>query len=237
MRGRWQENRKKVWQSESKVKGTLFFVIIIFEYFQELYILFWIYSKRICNQLHISSNTLPESISIGAIKMSEHRTLNTEYWKYIDSTEKIFLCFHLKIYSFSNTNLQKKNLRNHPKFSFLQTTWYVGQKEKRHLVIPVNRLEIILIIKILLFNDKLKNLAWQYYTFAEVGASIIQIDKSIIDNYRSSNFSSNYRFTKNIDLSITNWQNRLFNGSIIIDLGKKDRALAFIDLNYRIIEF
>jgi len=70
-----------------------------------------------------------------------------------------------------------------------------------------------------------------------VGASIIHINKSIFDNYRSSNFSSNYRCTKNIDLSITNWQNRIFNGSIIIDLGKKDRAKAFINLNYKIIDF
>jgi len=70
-----------------------------------------------------------------------------------------------------------------------------------------------------------------------VGASIIQIDKLIINIYRSSNFSSNYRCTKNIDLSITNWQNPIFNGSIIIDLGKKDHAKTFIDLNDRMIDF
>jgi len=68
---------------------------------------------------------------------------------------------------------------------------------------------------------------------AEVGGSIIQIDKSIIDNYRSVFLLSNYRFTKIIDLSITIRQNHIFNGSIIIDLGKNYRVQAFIDLNYR----
>ena len=66
----------------------------------------------------------------------------------------------------------------------------------------------------------------------EVGALIIQIDKYIINNYRSSNFSSNYQFTKMNDSSITNRQNRILNGSIIIDLGKNHRGIAFIDLNY-----
>ena len=66
-----------------------------------------------------------------------------------------------------------------------------------------------------------------------MGGSIIQIDKSIIDNYRSLHFLSNYRFTKIIDLSITNRQNQIFNGSIIIDLGKYYQVKALIDLNYR----
>jgi len=70
-----------------------------------------------------------------------------------------------------------------------------------------------------------------------MGASIIQIDKSIIDNYRLSNFSLNYRFMKNINLLITNWQIRIFNGSIIIDSGKKEQAIPFINLNYRIFKF
>ena len=41
---------------------------------------------------------------------------------------------------------------------------------------------------------------------------------------------------KIIDLSITNWQNCIFNGSIIIDLGKNYRILAIIDLNHRTLK-
>jgi len=42
---------------------------------------------------------------------------------------------------------------------------------------------------------------------------------------------------KMIDLSITNWQNRTFNDSIIIDFGKKYREKTFIDLNYKPYEY
>ena len=66
-----------------------------------------------------------------------------------------------------------------------------------------------------------------------MGDSIIYIDKSIIDNYRSLNLLSNYRYMKIIDLSITNRQNQIFNGSIIINLGKYYQVIALIDLNYR----
>jgi len=38
---------------------------------------------------------------------------------------------------------------------------------------------------------------------------------------------------KIIDLSITNRQNGIFNGTIIIDLSKNHRVIAIIDLNYR----
>jgi len=64
-----------------------------------------------------------------------------------------------------------------------------------------------------------------------VGGLIIQIDKLIIDNYRSLHMLSNYRCSKMIDLSITNWHNHIFNGSIIIDLSKNYRVVAFIDFN------
>jgi len=37
---------------------------------------------------------------------------------------------------------------------------------------------------------------------------------------------------KIIDLSITNRQNGILNGLIIIDLSKNDHVIAFIDLNY-----
>jgi hypothetical protein len=57
----------------------------------------------------------------------------------------------------------------------------------------------------------------------EVGSSILQIDKSMIDNYRYPISVSNHRFTKSIDLSIPNEHNNRSIGSIIIDLRKKFR--------------
>ena len=69
-----------------------------------------------------------------------------------------------------------------------------------------------------------------------VGTSIFQIDKSIIDTYRSSILIANYRFTKIIDPTIANLQKRICNGSIIIDLRKKYHTSATIDLKNRTVK-
>ncbi len=63
-----------------------------------------------------------------------------------------------------------------------------------------------------------------------VGTSIFQIDKSIIDTYRSSILIADYRFTEIIDPAIANLQKRICSGSIIIDLRKKYHTKATIDL-------